>query len=256
MKDHPRLIRPDGWATTLHRLEQEIAALPISQTKSYRRAQRQCPDEVSDRRKMAFVEFDNGSVKEAAVRICKYWEERLSAFGPDRAFLPMTLAGAMKDEVVPMINFPIWRRLPVTDAAGRAILYGETSRRDFTKYSPEQEVRAMMYMLETMCEDDDLRRKGYVAIYNAENVQQHQTDRALTRQHIVLLENVYPIRTRASHICHPTKFMFYMFLPVVKIFMPKKLAAPQNTLRRYRKGTARIGRLLPAAGSSSRLSLR
>ena len=213
----------DGWATTLHRLEQEIAALPISQTKSYRRAQRQCPDEVSDRRKMAFVEFDNGSVKEAAVRICKYWEERLSAFGPDRAFLPMTLAGAMKDEVVPMINFPIWRRLPVTDAAGRAILYGETSRRDFTKYSPEQEVRAMMYMLETMCEDDDLRRKGYVAIYNAENVQQHQTDRALTRQHIVLLENVYPIRTRASHICHPTKFMFYMFLPVVKIFMPKEI---------------------------------
>ena len=213
----------DGWATTLLRLEREIAALPDRQTDAYRQAQRQCPDEISDRRKMAFVEYDNGSVAEAAIRMCKYWEQRLSAFGSERAFLPMTLAGAMKDEVVPMINFPIWRRLPVTDAAGRAILYGETSRRDFTKYSPEQEVRAMMYMLETILEDDDLRRKGYVALYNSQNVQQHQASRALTRQLVVLLENVYPIRIRATHMCHPTKFMFYMFLPVVKIFLPKEI---------------------------------
>ena len=213
----------EGWATTLHRLEQEIASLPTSETDAYRRAQRQCPNEVSDRRKMAFVEYDNGSVKEAAVRICEYWGERLSAFGPDRAFLPMTLAGAMKDEVVPMINYPIWRLLPVTDVAGRAILYGETSRRDFTKYSPEQEARALMYMLDTMCEDDDLRRKGFVAIYNAQNVQQHQANRALTKHFVNVMENVYPIRVRATHMCHPSKFMFYMFLPVVKIFMPKEI---------------------------------
>ena len=213
----------DGWATTLHRLEQEIAALPTNQTGAYRRAQRECPDEVSDRRKMAFVEFDNGSVKEAAVRLCKYWEERLSAFGPDRAFLPMTLAGAMRDEVLPMIQYPIWRRLPVTDAAGRAILYGETSLRDFTKYSPEQEVRAIMYMFETILEDDDLRRKGFVALYNSQNLQQHQCSRALTRRNVTLFETVLPIRNRATHMCHPTKFMFYIFLPVVRFFLPKEV---------------------------------
>ena len=218
-----RKSNQDGWATTLHRLEQEIAALPTRQTESYRRAQRECPDEVSDRRKMAFVEYDNGSVKEAAVRLCKYWEERLSAFGPDRAFLPMTLAGAMRDEVLPMIQYPIWRRLPVTDAAGRAILYGETSLRDFTKYSPEQEVRAMMYMFETMLEDDDLRRKGFVCLYNSQNLQQHQCSRALVRQHVNLFETVLPIRISAVHICHPSKFMFYIFLPVVKFFLPKEV---------------------------------
>mmetsp|Transcript_13871 Transcript_13871/g.39865 ORF Transcript_13871/g.39865 Transcript_13871/m.39865 type:complete len:609 (-) Transcript_13871:42-1868(-) len=212
-----------GCATTLYRLEQEIAALPARQTEAYRRAQRQCPDEVCHRRKMVFVEYDSGSVAEAAAHLALYWEERLAAFGPDRAFLPMTLAGAMKDEVVPMINYPIWQRLPVADSAGRAIIYAETSRRDFAKYSPEQEVRAMMYMWETLLEDDDVRRKGYVMMYNAQNVQQHQANRALTKRFIHLATSVYPIRIRASHMCHPTKFMFYMFLPVVKIFMPKDI---------------------------------
>jgi len=212
-----------GRAATLRRLEEELAALPGRQTKAYRRAQRVCPDDVSDRRKMAFVEYDNGSVREAAARLALYWEERAAAFGPDRAFLPMTLAGAMKDEVVPMINYPIWQVLPRTDSAGRPILYGQTNRRDFAKYSPQQEMRALMYMLETICEDDDLRRSGYVTLYNAQNVQQDQASRALTKQFVKLLENVYPIRCRASHMCHPTKFMFYMFLPVVKMFMPKEL---------------------------------
>ena len=212
-----------GWATTLSRLEQEMAALPTRQTEAYRRAQHQCPDEVSDRRKMVFVEYDNGSVAEAAARLALYWEERLSAFGPDRAFLPMTLAGAMKDEVVPMINYPIWQCLPVTDSAGRPILYAEPSRRDFTKYSPEQEIRAVMYMFETMLEDDDVRRKGCVALYNAQDVQQHQARRVLTKKLIEQINHIYPIRVRATHMCHPTKFMFYMFLPVVKMFMPKEV---------------------------------
>ena len=221
--EQPNQGNSAGWATTLSRLEQEMAALPIRQTESYRRAQHQCPDEVSDRRKMAFVEYDNGSVAEAAARLALYWEERLSAFGPDRAFLPMTLAGAMKDEVVPMINYPIWQCLPVTDSAGRPILYGEPSRRDFTKYSPEQEVRALMYMLETLLDDDDVRRKGCVALYNAQDVQQQQARRVLTKKLIQQINHVYPIRFRATHMCHPTKFMFYMFLPVVKMFMPKEL---------------------------------
>ena len=221
--EQPNQGNSAGWATTLSRLEQEMAALPIRQTESYRRAQHQCPDEVSDRRKMAFVEYDNGSVAEAAARLALYWEERLSAFGPDRAFLPMTLAGAMKDEVVPMINYPIWQCLPVTDSAGRTILCGEPSRRDFTKYSPEQEVRALMYMLETLLDDDDVRRKGCVALYNAQDVQQQQARRVLTKKFIQQINHVYPIRFRATHMCHPTKFMFYMFLPVVKMFMPKEL---------------------------------
>ena len=221
--EQPNQGNSAGWATTLSRLEQEMAALPIRQTESYRRAQHQCPDEVSDRRKMAFVEYDNGSVAEAAARLALYWEERLSAFGPDRAFLPMTLAGAMKDEVVPMINYPIWQCLPVTDSAGRPILYGEPSRRDFTKYSPEQEVRALMYMLETLLDDDDVRRKGCVALYNAQDVQQQQARRVLTKKLIQQINHVYPIRFRATHMCHPTKFMFYIFLPVVKMFMPKEL---------------------------------
>ena len=212
-----------GWATTLSRLEQEMAALPTQQTEAYRRAQHQCPDEVSDRRKMVFVEYNNGSVAEAAARLALYWKERLSAFGHDRAFLPMTLAGAMKDEVVPMINYPILQRLPVDDAAGRPIVYVEPSRRNFTMYSPDQEVRAMMYMFETLLEDDEARWKGYVVLYNAQDVQQHQANRALTKRIVNLLENVFPIRVRASHLCHPTTFMFYVLLPIMKMFLPKEL---------------------------------
>ena len=56
-----------------------------------------CPDEVSDVKRLAFVEHEGGDVSKAALRLIKYWNFRLELFGDDRCYLPMTLLGAMQD---------------------------------------------------------------------------------------------------------------------------------------------------------------
>ena len=62
----------------------------------------ECPAQVSDERKVAFVERESGDVALAASRLARHWKFRLAHFGED--IQPLTLAGAMIDEVIPMIR--------------------------------------------------------------------------------------------------------------------------------------------------------
>ena len=81
--------------TTLSRLELELNLLSTEQTSAYRRAEVECPAQVSDERKMAFVERESGDVALAASRLARHWKFRLAHFGGDKCFQPLTLAGAM-----------------------------------------------------------------------------------------------------------------------------------------------------------------
>ena len=213
----------DNVSTTIARLDGEISALPPSETAAYRRAQEQCPDQLGDKRKMAFVEYEDGNLADAARKLVQYWDERLYAFGPDRAFLPMTLAGAMQDEVLGWVQHPIWQLLPRTDTAGRAVLYAQTSLRDFAKHTPEQELRSFFYLLETLLEDDDRRRMGFVVLYDARNIQRQHFSRSLTSKLTSLAERVFPLSCCAVHNCHPSRIFNHVVLPVMKAVLTKDL---------------------------------
>ena len=191
--------------TTIPHLENEISTLPTSDTAAYRQAQQRCPDQLSDERKMAFVEYEDGNIANAARKLVKYWSERLDAFGPERAFLPMTLAGTMQDEVMDWVQRPIWQLLPATDSAGRSILFAQTSLRDFSQYTTEQELRSFMYLLETLMEDDARRRKGFIVLYDGRDLQRKHFSKALSSKLASLTENVYPIDCKAIHNCIPAR---------------------------------------------------
>ena len=205
--------------TTLGRLEQELSFLPPKQVAAYRKAEVRCPDQLSDERKMAFIERENGDIALAAKRIALYWEIRCATFGEERCFEPLTLAGAMRDEVLPMLNQRIWQRIPVPDTAGRSILYMQPNRRDFSIYSVEQEDRAFFYLLETIIEDPDLRRRGVIIVIDSRNMTRKHYSRKVQRL-ARCLDKVFPIHLRAGHFCHPSNVYFYIIHPVVKRFLP------------------------------------
>mmetsp|Transcript_2840 Transcript_2840/g.6577 ORF Transcript_2840/g.6577 Transcript_2840/m.6577 type:complete len:604 (+) Transcript_2840:136-1947(+) len=207
-------------AAAIAAMNEEVAKLPSAQTAAYRRATIKCPDQVSDERKTAFLEFENGNVALAALRLARYWEYRLEVFGPYRCFLPLTLNGAMKDEVTNLMFWRVHQPMPVTDTAGRAVLYFCPGRRNFEVYSVEQDFMALLYLLEIFIEDPDLRRRGVVSIIDGSTTQRNSFSGKLKR-YSNLLESVVPIRFRAFHLCYPSPVFFYLIIPVMKRFLPR-----------------------------------
>lgn len=216
-------VAADGGISTsdsLARLDGEIRRLPSAQTAAYRRATVECPDQVSDERKMAFLDYEQSEPSLAAKRLVDYWNFRLDVFGADRCFLPMTLNGAMKDEVVPMTKQCILQLMPVTDTAGRAILFFSPNRRNFDVYGVEQEFRALLYFFETIMEDAELRKRGVVMLIDGREIHMKHYSRKEQRLS-PMMDRVLPLRIRAFHDCNPSKVLFYVLYPIVKRFIGK-----------------------------------
>lgn len=206
--------------STLGRLELALGVMPADRVEAYRRAEMECPDQVSDERKMAFVHREDGNVALAAARLARYWQFRLDAFGEDRCFQPLTLAGAMIDEVVPMMNHRIFHVLPVTDSAGRAIVFVDMTKRDYAIYSEKQEIRVYLYILETIVQNRRLCRRGITFLSTGKNSEKKHFSRKFAQLRREA-ENCSPIHVRAVHLCHPSTIMNYVIYPIMKYFMPQ-----------------------------------
>ena len=210
----------DDPETTLSRLELELNLLSTEQTSAYRRAEAECPAQVSDERKMAFVERESGDVALAASRLARHWQFRLAHFGEDKCFQPLTLAGAMIDEVIPMINRKIYQVPPVTDSAGRTVIFVDSSKRNYAEYSAEQEIRSYLYILETVLEDSNLRRRGIVFLSTGKDSQRKHFNRKFAQLRREA-ESCSAIHVRGVHLCHPSTMMHYVIYPIIKYFMPR-----------------------------------
>ena len=206
--------------TTLSRLELELNLLSTEQTSAYRRAEVECPAQVSDERKMAFVERESGDVALAASRLARHWKFRLAHFGGDKCFQPLTLAGAMIDEVIPMIKRKIYQVSPVTDSAGRTIIFVDVSKRNYVEYSAEQEIMSYLYILETILDDSNLRRRGIVFLSTGKDSQRKHFNRKFAQLRREA-ENCSAVHVRGSHLCHPSTMMQYVIYPIIKYFMPR-----------------------------------
>jgi hypothetical protein len=77
----------------------------------------------------------------AAERFVEYWESRCELFGPDKYLLPMTLGGALQDDLE-AIGDGVLCLLPCLDLSGRQLLFLAPARRSRgASYSSESLVR-------------------------------------------------------------------------------------------------------------------
>jgi hypothetical protein len=74
-----------------------------------------------------------------AQRFVNYWESRRDLFGPEKFVLPMTLSGALIDDLV-AVEACLCRPLPHLDKSGRQLLVWEWSRHTRKGYTSESMV--------------------------------------------------------------------------------------------------------------------
>ena len=207
---------PSSSISLLSSLDEEMRKLPSADTVAYYQAVSECPDQVSPRRRMMFVECEENNVPLAARRLALHWRLRFDLFGPRRAFLPMTLSGAMQDEIEHIVKRPINQLLPSTDASGRAIICTVATRRNFAEYSVKQENRIIWYLLEVASENDQVRKSGFVGVTDGRNVERKHFSKKLAADREELLCRAQPIPFRSLHLLHPSLLAHYFILPIVK----------------------------------------
>ncbi len=59
----------------------------------------------------------------AAEQFCDHWETRLRLFGEEKAFLPLSLTEALKDDYQSMLQMNCIPFLGMEDTFGRAVIY-------------------------------------------------------------------------------------------------------------------------------------
>jgi hypothetical protein len=121
---------------------------------------------------IAFLRCENYDPWGAAQRLVRYWTFRVTVFGPDRAFLPMTLDGAMHQDSEELqrhtLAFPLeddmhGRHVIVWDRVGAALV-----PRAFA-------VRCVFYAMSKMSLREDFSLKGWVAVINFQVSKQNIT---------------------------------------------------------------------------------
>lgn len=208
-------------------LQFELDKIPSERKVAYALAKLKCPDELSDIKRLGFLEHEEGNALLAAERIIRYWDFRLELFGEDRCYLPMTLTGAMHDEMLGIAGGIGYQLLPNTDAYGRGIIHSCSKNRNLSKFSMKQEFKALFYYLHCMMENDDTRRKGFIQMVDGRHMSRESYSGDWPR-YISMLEAALPIVPRAVHICYPSNTLYYIIMPVLSRFIPKHIRLRQN----------------------------
>ena len=215
--------RPLSTHLLLAALDQHMMTLPTQSVAAYFRATVKCPDEVSDERKLMFLQCEENNVPLAAERLALYWQYRLNGFGEDRCFEPMTLAGAMRDEITNMTKSGVVQLMPNTDAAGRAIIYSRMGRRDYALYSVKQEVMWLTYLLEIVVQHQSLQSRGFVLLVDMSNATGRQRTRQSQQYMQRAINGAFPIRNRSIHGCNVSPLLMQFLVPVFRRFATKSI---------------------------------
>ena len=114
--------------TAVHMLQDAIEDMPLTAKKAYLAAQERDPSLIA-RESNPYVFLRNAEYDcwKAASCLTAYWKLRLELFGADRAFLPMTQEGAMKEDKE-ILYAPAVMVAPPLGCDGRFTLLADRAR--------------------------------------------------------------------------------------------------------------------------------
>mmetsp|Transcript_38654 Transcript_38654/g.57478 ORF Transcript_38654/g.57478 Transcript_38654/m.57478 type:complete len:302 (-) Transcript_38654:149-1054(-) len=215
---------PDLNSKSLKELELEVSKIADEEKDGYKQAVKNCPELLDDDFKLMFLRCEVFNVDLAAKRLVNYWNKRVTIFGPDKAFLPLTLDGAFKDDAV-ALGLGFAKIIPgVKDPSGRTLVFIDPSVQDRTLYTRESFCRSVWYVMHAALEDEVTQKKGIVFIGWPKQVKLSQFDRPQMQMNVGVIKGCIPLRVSAMHMCHPPgEFFFNIIFPIIKRLMGERL---------------------------------
>jgi len=179
-------------------------------------AQEKCPELLDDAFKLLFLRTDLFDPELAALRYVLHWKNRVELFGSHKAFLPMTLTGAMQDDVQTLAQ-GYFRLVPGQE---RVILV-DPSRKP-SKYDADSIARCVWYMqYKALAQSEDMQKQGAIFVFDLGNTK-GELSLDLTKRIRKALEDAFPLRFAKVCIINPPTVVYALY-HVFKFFLKPKL---------------------------------
>jgi CRAL/TRIO domain len=237
---HP-IESPELILVSLRRLEEELQKLPRDMTIYAYEAEWKCPTLVPNDFKIVFLRTDQFQPYLAAERYANYWMKRYTLFGPDRAFLPITIANLTMDEIK-LLQYQLINTIPSTNNSNnhhhhhsttdelnnstdetRSLFYVDFGKFVKSQMSIEVLLRVVWYMFHTLIDDIDIQQKGIIYIGNAKGHRLSQLpSRSFFKSCTDYTQGCIPLRMSAFHVVNPPTLVKYIF-PICSMFFKEHI---------------------------------
>ncbi|KAL7554520.1 hypothetical protein ACHAWF_017977, partial [Thalassiosira exigua] len=197
-----------------------LDAIDVEKRAGYLMAERKCPHICSDAFKLIFLRCEVFHVERAVERWVKYWNKRVEVFGEEKAFLPMTLDGAMKDdtEAVQMNYLQVANG---ADPAGRAILIFDHTK-ESGEVSSDSLLRVVWFKVHAALLNQESAQKRGVVVFVRCLDRLSDWRPSLSKDIVQAGRGILPVRFAGMHFMNPPKFLS-LIMSFIKPLLGKKL---------------------------------
>lgn len=151
---------PDLIKSKLAEFESILDEIDEKRQMGYLMAKARCPEQCDSAAKLVFLRCEVFNVERAVNRFVKYWKTRIDVFGEEKAFLPMTLDGALKDDEA-AVELGYLQVAKETDPDGRAILLFDFNK-EANDISSESLLRVVWYQVHVALARESVQKQGIV----------------------------------------------------------------------------------------------
>ncbi|KAL7580681.1 hypothetical protein ACA910_002193 [Epithemia clementina (nom. ined.)] len=149
---------------------------------------------------LQFLRCCNYDIWKGSERLCRYWTERKKLFGPQRAFLPLTLTGtgALTHDDVHTIFAGYPAILPDTTDGRKCLLEDRNNWVDGA--SEESKIRAWFYVMKILAKDDRCQTEGMlIGLVVTFTPRNRDMDWTFLRRVAYLNAQVFPVKGSSGH---------------------------------------------------------
>lgn len=134
----------------------------------------------------------------AAFRLVSYWKFRRDFFGTERAFRPMTLEGAMRED---RRVFDLgYIALLEPDKAGRGVIYWNRIACTPDVAHRDCFLRICFYLIHVASENEDICFRGIVCLYNSRGFDMYRHFDRLLMKRMSTMTQGWPSTMRCMHV--------------------------------------------------------
>lgn len=209
---------PSFLQDSLEKLQMALDNLDSNSKKVFDQAKVKCPEQCQEHFFLKHLRAEKFQIRAAALRIVRYWQERLTLFQQD-CFKPMEPYGTLDHSAIQWLRSSLYQIIGKDDVGRPILLYRyrwmPQTAQDWNEHRISI-LKAHWYIMEKVTEDVTAQRYGFIFFGNSRGLVLGHYDKefqTLSNKH---LKTCLPVRVPAGHLCQCPLIMKMM----IKIMKP------------------------------------